>query len=288
MVKASILYGKPLVDKVLNEVAEGVKALNEKNISPLLMTVEVGDDPASKVYHQSQRRTAELVGINYESVQLSGATSQQRLMNILRGLNRDPYIHGMILHVPLPAHIDARVVQWGMESKKDVEGVTPHNLGRLFLGVPGLIPCTAQAIVAMIKSTGVDLRGKEVTIVGQSDIVGKPTAIMLLKEEATVTVCHYATTERGHLEKHIRGAEILVVAAGQPELIKGDWIREGAIVIDAGINAIEDKIVGDVEFDGALEKASFITPVPGGVGALTVAYLMKNTIDAVRWQIEED
>lgn len=288
MVKASILYGKPLVDKVLNEVAEGVKALNEKNISPLLMTVEVGDDPASKVYHQSQRRTAELVGINYESVQLSGATSQQRLMNILRGLNRDPYIHGMILHVPLPAHIDARVVQWGMESKKDVEGVTPHNLGRLFLGVPGLIPCTAQAIVAMIKSTGVDLRGKEVTVVGQSDIVGKPTAIMLLKEEATVTVCHYATTERGHLEKHIRGAEILVVAAGQPELIKGDWIREGAIVIDAGINAIEDKIVGDVEFDGALEKASFITPVPGGVGALTVAYLMKNTIDAVRWQIEED
>lgn len=288
MVKASILYGKPLVDKVLNEVAEGVKALNEKNISPLLMTVEVGDDPASKVYHQSQRRTAELVGINYESVQLSGATSQQRLMNILRGLNRDPYIHGMILHVPLPAHIDARVVQWGMESKKDVEGVTPHNLGRLFLGVPGLIPCTAQAIVAMIKSTGVDLRSKEVTIVGQSDIVGKPTAIMLLKEEATVTVCHYATTERGHLEKHIRGAEILVVAAGQPELIKGDWIREGAIVIDAGINAIEDKIVGDVEFDGALEKASFITPVPGGVGALTVAYLMKNTIDAVRWQIEED
>lgn len=282
---AEIIYGKPIADKVLQEVAQGVKQLSSQMESaPLLMTVEVGDDPASRVYLQSQRRTAELVGINCESIQLSEATSQQRLLSNIGNLNRDSYINGLILHVPLPAHIDTKVVQWSIDSKKDVEGVTPHNLGRLFLGVPGLMPCTAQAVVAMIKSTGVDLEGREVTIVGHSDIVGKPCAIMLLKEQATVSVCHYATSQRGLLEDHVRRAEILVVAAGKPELIKGEWIREGAIVIDAGINAVGDKIVGDVEYEEAASRASFITPVPGGVGAVTVAYLMKNMLDAVRWQ----
>nr|WP_278279215.1 hypothetical protein [Syntrophomonas palmitatica] len=168
-----------------------------------------------------------------------------------------------------------------------MEGVTPQNLGRLFLGVPGLMPCTAQAIVALIKSTGVDLNGREVTVVGHSDIVGKPCAIMLLKEEATVSICHYATDKRGLLEEHVKRAEILIVAAGKPGLIKGEWVREGAIVIDAGINSLGDRIVGDVDFDSAKQRASFITPVPGGVGAVTVAYLMKNTVEALRWQISE-
>lgn len=282
---AEIIYGKPIADKVLQEVAQGVKQLSSQMESaPLLMTVEVGDDPASRVYLQSQRRTAELVGINCESIQLSEATSQQRLLSNIGNLNRDSYINGLILHVPLPAHIDTKVVQWSIDSKKDVEGVTPHNLGRLFLGVPGLMPCTAQAVVAMIKSTGVDLEGREVTIVGHSDIVGKPCAIMLLKEQATVSVCHYATSQRGLLEDYVRRAEILVVAVGKPELIKGEWIREGSIVIDAGINAVGDKIIGDVEYEEAASRASFITPVPGGVGAVTVAYLMKNMLDAVRWQ----
>lgn len=284
MNKAEVLYGKPIADQVLAEVAVGVKELSEQNITPLLMTVEVGDDPASRVYHQSQRRTAELVGINYESVQLSEGTSQERLVSILNNINRDPYINGLMLHVPLPAHIDTKAMQWSIHSKKDVEGVTPHNLGRLFLGVPGLMPCTAQAIIAMIESASIDLKGKEITIVGHSDIVGKPTAVLLLKHDATVTVCHYATAQRGMLEDHVRRAEILVVAVGKPEIIKGEWIREGAVVIDAGINARGDTIVGDVEFEEAARRAAYITPVPGGVGSVTVAYLMKNMLEAVCWQ----
>lgn len=279
-----IIYGKSIVEQLLQEVAEGVKVLKEEGVSPLLMTVEVGVDPASRVYLASQRRMAETVGIDYESVQLSETTSQARLMSVMKNINRDPSINGIILHSPLPKHLDTKMFQWSIETKKDVEGMTPHNLGRLFLGVPGLMPCTAQAIVSMIKATGTDIKGKEVCVIGQSDIVGKPSAILLLKEEATVSVCHIATAERGLLEEHVKRAEILVVAVGKPNLIKGEWIKEGAIVIDAGINYVEDKIVGDVEFEAAKERASYISPVPGGVGAVTVAYLMKNTLEAVIWQ----
>ncbi len=287
MGEARILYGKEIAETLLAGVAAEVKELKQQNISPLLMTLEVGEDPASQVYLSSQRRVAEMAGISYETIQLSEGTSQKRLINTIDNINRDPYINGLIMHVPLPSHLDTKIVQWSISTQKDVEGVTPQNLGRLFLGVPGLMPCTAQAIVALIKSTGVDLKGKEVTVVGHSDIVGKPCAIMLLKEEATVSICHYATAERGMLEEHVKRAEILIVAVGKPGLIKGEWVREGAIVIDAGINSLGDHIVGDVDFAGARQRASFITPVPGGVGAVTVAYLMKNTVEALRWQISE-
>ncbi|HWP95905.1 MAG TPA: bifunctional 5,10-methylenetetrahydrofolate dehydrogenase/5,10-methenyltetrahydrofolate cyclohydrolase [Syntrophomonadaceae bacterium] len=287
MAKTNILYGKTIAGQVLNQVAEEVKELKEKGIVPLLMTLGVGEDQASRVYMTSQRRSAENIGINFESMEMAAGTSHKRLLGIIRNINSDSYINGLIMQMPLPAHVDSKLAQWSISTRKDVEGVTPYNLGRMFLGVPGLMPCTAQAIIAMIKSTGVNLKGKEAVVVGQSDIVGKPTAIMLVQEEATVSMCHVATAERGMLEEHVRRADILVVAVGKPNVIKGEWIKEGAIVIDAGINTVHDKIVGDVEFEAARQRAAFITPVPGGVGAVTVAYLMKNTVEAVRWQTSE-
>lgn len=288
MGEARILYGKAIAEEVLQGVRKRVQELQERNnVTPLLMTVEIGEDAASRVYLGSQRRTAERVGIQYETVQLSEGTSQKRLFATLNNINRDPAINGIMLHMPLPPHLDSKLVQWSIDTRKDVEGVTPYNLGRLFLGVPGLMPCTAQAIVSMIKGTGVDIKGKEAVIVGHSEIVGKPCAMMLLQEEATVTICHLATDQAGNLEDHIKRAEILVVAAGKPGLIKGEWIKPGAIVIDAGISAVDDHIVGDVDFESAKKQAGFITPVPGGVGAVTVAYLMKNTVDAFMWQTNE-
>lgn len=287
MVKTNILYGKTIAGQVLNQVAQEVKELKEKGIIPLLMTLGVGEDQASRVYMTSQRRSAEKIGINFELMEMAASTPQNRLLGIIRNINSDTYINGLIMQMPLPAHVDSKIAQWSISTRKDVEGVTPYNLGRMFLGVPGLMPCTAQAIIAMIKSTGVDLKGKEAVVVGQSDIVGKPTAILLVHEQATVSMCHVATAESGRLEEHVRRADILVVAVGKPNVIKGEWIKEGAIVIDAGINSVQDKIVGDVEFEAARQRAGFITPVPGGVGAVTVAYLMKNTVEAVRWQNSE-
>lgn len=280
----NVLYGKDIANYILQETATRVHDLKKKQAAPFLMTIEVGKDPASEVYLESQRKVAARVGINYESIELSRGTSQERLIKIIQSLNRDPYINGIIVHVPLPAQMDTKVVQWSISTEKDVEGVTPHNLGRMMLGGEGLTPCTAQAIAALIKSTGTEIKGKEAAIVGHSDIVGKPTALLLLREEATVTICHYATSQRGHLEDHVRNAEILVVAVGKPNLIKGDWIRKGALVVDAGINTQGGHLIGDVEFDKARERAAYITPVPGGVGAVTVAYLMKNTLDAMAWQ----
>lgn len=280
-----IIFGKDLADAIIDEVTGEVEELRATGHQPLLMTLEVGGDPASKVYQESQRRVARRAGINYETIELSEATSQQRLLKYVDQINRDPYINGLIVNLPLPEHVNTTQVQWAIDHKKDVEGVTPCNLGGLFLGTEGLRPCTAQAILALIKSTGIELKGKEVVVVGHSEIVGKPTALLLLHEDATVSVCHYATSQRGMLEEHVRNAEVLVVAVGKPGLIKGEWIKEGALVIDAGINNVDDKIVGDVEFESALERAAYITPVPGGVGAVTVAYLMKNTLEALRWQI---
>lgn len=283
-----ILYGRKLADTILDEVAREVEELKESGTEPFLMTLEAGDDPASKVYQDSQRRMARQVGINYETIELSPATPQQRILDYVDRVNRDPFINGLIVNLPLPEHVNTNAVQWSIARKKDIEGVTPCNLGGLFLGSEGLRPCTALAILALIKSTGIQLKGKEVVMVGHSEIVGKPTALLLLHEDATVTVCHYATSQRGLLEKHVRNAEVLVVAAGKPGLIKGEWIKEGALVIDAGINNVDDSIVGDVEFDSALERAAYITPVPGGVGTVTTAYLMKNTLEALHWQMKDN
>ena len=284
---AQLLKGKPLADKIKEEVKKEVEELKAKGVSPSLVAVQVGENEASKVYTNAQRKNAELCGIKYELQELPESTTQEQLLKHIAGLNADPNVTGIILQMPVPQHIDAKVCQWSIAYEKDVEGVTPTNMGLVTFGKPRLVPCTALGAYELIKSTGVDLYGKEVVVVGHSDIVGKPAALLLLNSFGTVTICHIATGQRGYTEQHVRRAEILVVAVGVPHLIKGEWIKEGAIVVDIGINPQDDgTILGDVETEAAMEKAAWITPVPGGAGTATTAILMRNTVEAAKWQLE--
>lgn len=285
---AQLLLGKPLAEKIKAEVIKDVEELKTKSVVPSLVAIQVGQNDASRVYTNAQRKNAETCGIKYELQELPADTTQEQLLKHIAGLNADPNVTGIILQMPLPPHIDAKVCQWSIAYEKDVEGVTPTNMGLVSFGKPRLTPCTALGAYELIKSTGVDIYGKEVVVVGHSDIVGKPAALLLLNEFGTVTICHIATGQRGMTESHVRRAEILVVAVGVPHLIKGEWIKEGAIVVDIGINATKDgKIVGDVETEVAAERASWITPVPGGAGTATTAILMKNTVEAAKWQLEK-
>ena len=284
-IASKLLKGKPLADRILADASRGVQELKARGIHPCLCSIEVGFDPASRYYLENQRRIAERVGIKYESRQLNENIYQEDMLKIIEEINLDPYIHGLIINLPLPQHLKVSEMQWKISSAKDVEGVTPHNMGALFLGAQGLKPCTALAITELIKSTGADLNGKEVVIIGRSNIVGKPVSILLLAENTTPTICHSYTSRMGKLESHVARADIVVAALGVPEFVKGSWIKEGAIVIDAGINEGENgKMVGDVEFEAAAARASYITTVPGGVGSVTTALLMKNTVDAVYMQ----
>jgi len=283
-----ILYGKKIVDSILEDVSANIERLHKAQIFPGLVTVQVGEDPAAKAYLASQMRSAEKLGIRSRLISLPELASQSVVADTIEKLNQDPEIHGIMLHVPLPRHLDSQALQWKIDSRKDVEGVTPYNLGRLFIGKPVLAPCTALSVVELIKSTGVKLRGKEVTMVGRSDIVGKPVALMLTKLDCTVTLCHQGTSEAEKLEEHVRRADILVVSVGRPNFVTGEWVKPGAIVIDVGINSVDNKMVGDVEFETAVKKAGFITPVPGGVGGVTVAYLWKNLIEAVDMQMNRE
>jgi methylenetetrahydrofolate dehydrogenase (NADP+)/methenyltetrahydrofolate cyclohydrolase len=279
-----LLKGKPLADEILAQVAAEAESLKAQGVYPCLTTIEVGEDPASRYYLENQKRVAERVGIKYELRQLDPAISRLEMLKVIEDINQDSSIHGLIINLPLPKHLNTSEMQWSISGLKDVEGITPYNMGRLFMGTGGLQPCTAVAIVELVKASGIDIKGKEATIVGRSNIVGKPAGIMLMAENATVTTCHSFTSKAGKLEKHVNNADILVAAIGVPELIKGDWIKPGAVVIDAGINSVNGKMVGDVEFEAAKEKAAWITPVPGGVGTVTTAILMKNTIEAARAQ----
>ncbi len=283
-ITSKLLKGKPLADSILAETAKGLQKLKERGIYPCLCTIEVGADPASRYYLENQRRTAEKVGLKYESRQLNENISREEMLGVIEEINRDPDIHGLIINLPLPKHLAVSEMQWSISSAKDVEGVTPHNMGAMFLGARGLKPCTALAITELIKSTGVDLKGKEVAVIGRSNIVGKPVSMLLLAENTTITICHSFTSRTGKLESHVARADIVVAALGVPGFVKGSWIKEGAIVIDAGINEEKGKMVGDVEFEAAAARASYITPVPGGVGSVTTALLMKNTVDAVYMQ----
>jgi methylenetetrahydrofolate dehydrogenase (NADP+)/methenyltetrahydrofolate cyclohydrolase len=285
---AQLLDGKKLAQTLKDQMREELKQLKSKNNSvPFLVNILVGTDPGSSTYAKSQKNAAEYVGIQYELKILPEKTSQNELIDIIKKLNQDPNVNGIMLHKPLPAHMDSRVVTNFIDIAKDLEGINVTNIGKMALGETSIIPCTPASVMEHIKSIGVSLRGKEVVIVGRSEIVGKPLIFLFLQQHATVTVCHSATNEVGKLSEHVKRAEVLVVALGKPLFVKGDWIKSGAIVIDVGINQVGSQIVGDVEFDKAKEKASFITPVPGGVGPLTVVMLMRNGIEAFRLQKKE-
>src|SRR5512142_3509066 len=274
-----IIDGKAIAAKVRGEVAQAVKELHAKGVQPGLTVVRVGDDPASAIYVRGKRKDCEEVGIVSVEHHLPATTSQPELMALVARLDADPSVPGILVQLPLPKHLDERAVLDAIDPRKDADGFHPFNVGALSIGIPGVPrPCTPAGVMRMIAEAGVDPKGKRALVVGRSNIVGKPMAIMLLEKHATVTIAHSRTAD---LAGEVGRAEILVAAIGKAELIRGDWVKEGAVVIDVGMNRLESgKLVGDVEYGAAAERAAAITPVPGGVGPMTIAMLLKNTVDS--------
>lgn len=276
-----LLQGKEIAGKIKEELKKEIDSLKAK---PCLASICVGEDAGSGVYVKSQKKTAEALGIDYRLLGMPGSASQKDLIAKVDELNKDEAVSGIIIQMPLPKGINAKEVISRIDPLKDAEGMHPQNLGNLLLAKEDIVPCTAQASMMLIESTGEKLYGKEAVVVGHSEIVGKPMSLLLLNRFVTVSVCHIATGERGDVPDFVKDAEILVVAVGKAGLIKGEWVRKGATVIDVGINRVGDKIVGDVEFEEASKRASFITPVPGGVGPLTVTMLMRNVVRSHKLQ----
>lgn len=273
---AKVISGTELSKKIKQEVAQKIHQYVAQGYRPAgLAVILVGADPASQVYVQSKRKSCEEIGFYSKSYDLPESTSQQELLELIDKLNQDNAIDGILVQLPLPAHIDSTLVIEAIAPEKDVDGFHPYNVGRLCQRIPTLRACTPYGVMKLLETTGVDLYGQHAVIVGASNIVGRPMALELLLAGCTVTVTHRFTKD---LQYHVRQADILVVAVGKPEFIPGEWIKEGAIVIDVGINRVDGKLKGDVEYDVASQKAAFITPVPGGVGPMTVAMLMHNTL----------
>ncbi|MDO4697701.1 MAG: bifunctional methylenetetrahydrofolate dehydrogenase/methenyltetrahydrofolate cyclohydrolase FolD [Pasteurellaceae bacterium] len=283
---AQIISGSALSNQIKADVAEKIaQFISKGNRAPGLAVVLVGSDPASQVYVGSKRKSCAEIGIESKSYDLPQDTTEQALLNLIDELNNDESVDGILVQLPLPAHIDSTKVIEAISPDKDVDGFHPYNVGRLCQRIPTLRACTPYGVMKLLETTKQDLYGKHAVIVGASNIVGRPMALELLLAGCTVTVTHRFTKDLAH---HVRQADILVVAVGKPKFIPGEWIKEGAIVIDVGINRIEGKLVGDVEFDVAAEKASFITPVPGGVGPMTVAMLMHNTLQAYQSHLKNE
>ena len=270
-----LLDGKIVKQKVLEEVKGLTEGLDERLG---LAVVQVGEDEASKVYVRQKEKMANELNYNFVHTKLSENVSQEELLKVIDELNSDDHIHGILVQMPIPKHLDSKLVQNRIYSYKDVDGLTDVNAGILTHGKDGLVPCTPQGIVDLLKYYNIPIEGKNVTIVGRSDLVGKPLASLMTNNNATVTLCHSKTK---NLKLFTQNADILVVAVGKAKLIKSDYIKEGAVIVDVGINRMEDgKLCGDVDFDDVKDKASYITPVPGGVGQMTVAELAKNTYKA--------
>ncbi len=295
--EAKIIDGDAVAAKIKDELKKEIENLHRLNRAVSLAAIQVGENPSSRVYIKNQKNTCEELGIRYQLHELPEQTTQDKLIAYIEKLNQDHGVTGIILQMPLPSSINSREVQWRIAPEKDVEGMHPSNLGRLFYGNAVVMPCTALAAVTLLKSIGIPLKGLEAVIVGRSEIVGMPAAVILLKsgkESPTVTVCHTATRD---INFHTGRADIVIVAAGRPNMVTADMVKEGVILIDVGINRVpvldengqpvlnekgkpRKKTVGDADFDGIRPKASYITPVPGGVGPVTVAMLLKNTVEA--------
>lgn len=277
---AKLLKGKEVSDRIKDELKEEVKALKEKGIEPGLAVILVGEDPASKVYVNNKKKACEYIGINSYEYLLPAETSQEELISLIEKLNNDERVSGILCQLPVPDHIDDQAIINAIAPEKDVDAFHPVNVGKIMTGNFDFVPCTPAGVMELINESGIDVCGKDCVVVGRSNIVGKPMAMLLLHRSGTVTICHSKTRE---LAEITRKADILVAAVGIPEFIKGDMIKPGAVVIDVGINRIAPKkLVGDVEFEAAEKIAGAITPVPGGVGPMTIAMLMKNTVKAAQ------
>ncbi|HDR0626669.1 bifunctional methylenetetrahydrofolate dehydrogenase/methenyltetrahydrofolate cyclohydrolase FolD [Pasteurella multocida] len=280
---AQVISGTELSKTIKSQVAQKIETYTQQGKrSPGLAVILVGADPASQVYVGSKRKSCAEIGIQSKSYDLPETTQESELLALIDELNADTTVDGILVQLPLPKHIDSTKVIERITPEKDVDGFHPYNVGRLCQRIPTLRACTPYGVMKLLETTGLDLHGKHAVIVGASNIVGRPMALELLLAGCTVTVTHRFTKDLAH---HVRQADILVVAVGKPKFIPGDWIKAGSIVIDVGINRQEGKLVGDVEYDVALEKAGYITPVPGGVGPMTVAMLMFNTLSAYEMKI---
>ncbi|AFV24025.1 methenyltetrahydrofolate cyclohydrolase [Methanolobus psychrophilus R15] len=270
--------GKSLAGKVEAQVRQGVGQLKkEKNVIPGLATILVGEDPASKMYVRLKHKACERIGIHAEDHNLPESTTQEELMGVIRELNFRKDIHGILLQLPLPGHLDAKAAMLAIDPTKDADGFHPCNMGKLLIGEEGLVPCTPKGVMRALEEYNVHIQGKHAVIVGHSNVVGKPMAAMLINRNATVSVCHVFTD---NLKKYTLDADILVVGTGVKHLIKEDMIKEGAVIFDVGITEENGKVYGDVDFDNVIRKASLITPVPGGVGPMTIAILMEHVLRA--------
>ena len=275
---AQIIDGKAVAARIKGELKQRVAAMAGRGLVPGLAVVIVGDDPASRIYVDLKKKDCGEIGIHSEEYAMPAATSQEELMALVRRLNADPRLHGVLVQSPIPDGLDEMAVVEAIDPKKDVDCFHPVNVGRLAIGLPGPAPCTPAGVMELIKETGIEGKGRECVVVGRSNIVGKPMFFMLLAAHGTVTVCHSRTRDLGAV---CRRADILVAAVGKPALITGEMIKPGAIVIDVGTNRLPDgKLVGDVDFASAVEKAGAITPVPGGVGPMTRAILLRNAVQA--------
>ena len=282
-----IIDGNKIAQEVRNQVREDALNFKEKTgIVPGLAVILVGEDPASQIYVGRKAKACAEVGFLSREYKLPAVTTEAKLLNIISELNADQAIHGILVQLPLPQHISTNKIIAAIDPQKDVDGFHPYNVGGLVSGNPLFVPCTPRGIMELISRTGIELAGKEAVVVGRSNIVGKPMALLLLAQHATVTICHSRTKD---LPSVTRRADVLIAAVGKAEMIKANMIKEGAIVIDVGVNRLENgKLVGDVAFNEVAARASHITPVPGGVGPMTIAMLMKNTLDAARNMVSKN
>jgi methylenetetrahydrofolate dehydrogenase (NADP+)/methenyltetrahydrofolate cyclohydrolase len=280
-VSAQIIDGKALALRLREGIGQEVSVL-EKNtgIKPGLAAVLVGEDPASAVYVRNKKIACEKAGIYPQEHLLPASTTQEALLDLIHQLNDDPKIHGILVQLPLPSHIESKAILQAVSPEKDADGFHPINVGRLVEGDPVFVPCTPKGVIHMIDSTGLDISGKRAVVIGRSNIVGKPVAMLLLHRHATVTICHSRTMD---LPSVVREADIVIAAIGKPFFVTSDMVKEGAVVIDVGINRLDNgKLAGDVDFEPVKERASWITPVPGGVGPMTIAMLLQNTLESAK------
>lgn len=281
MAKAQLIDGKAVAAAKREALLPRIARLKQAGVTPGLCVILVGNDPASESYVSSKERMASSLGMHGVVHRLPADTTQQELLERIEALNTDKSIHGILVQLPLPKQIDTSAVAAAISPEKDVDGLHPVNAGKLLAKEPCMVPCTPNGVIDLIKSTGVPIKGKHAVVIGRSDIVGKPAAILLMHHDATVTVCHSRTAD---LAAFTRQADILVCAIGKPGLITGDMIKPGAVVIDVGTSRVDGKLCGDVAFAEALEVAGYLTPVPGGVGPMTIAMLMQNTVEAAERQ----
>lgn len=281
---AEIIDGKELAKKVRKDLKQEVKKLKEAGINPKLAVIMVGDDPGSQVYVKNKSKACEKVGIEFEEFLFDSSTSEEKLLEVIQKLNEDDFIHGILLQSPVPKHININKAFRAILPEKDVDGFNPINVGNLSIGEDAFISCTPYGIVKMLEEYNIETIGKNAVILGRSNIVGKPMIQCMLNKNSTVTVCHSKTK---NIEDIIRNADIVIAAIGKPKFVKADMVKDGAVVVDVGINRIEDgTILGDVDYEEVAKKASYITPVPGGVGPMTIAMLLTNVVKAAKIKLK--